>query len=71
MVGYPCIARKTGITERETSCQVSFDVLVLILVLVNAVNRPYREISEVVSNLNKDGIVLFLVCAVSLCPYTL
>lgn len=38
---------------------VAFDVFVFGLVLVNAVNRPYRETSEVVSNLNKDGIIFF------------
>jgi len=39
---------------------VSFDVFVFGLVLANALNRPYRETSEVVSNLRKDGIVFFL-----------
>lgn len=50
--------------------QVSFDVFVFGLVLANALNRPYRETSEVVSNLRKDGIVFFLVRAISSCPCT-
>ena len=48
--------------------QVSFDVFVFGLVLLNALSRPYRETSEVVSNLNKDGIAFFLVRSVSLSP---
>lgn len=51
--------------------QVSFDVLVFVLVLMNALNRPYRETSEVMSNLRKDGIVFFLVWTISSCPCTL
>lgn len=43
---------------------VAFDVFVFGLVLMNAVNRPYRETSEVVSNLNKDGVVFFTVILV-------
>ena len=51
--------------------QVSFDVFVFGLVLMNALNRPYRETSEVVSNLRKDGILFFLVWAISSFPCTL
>ena len=50
--------------------QVVFDVFVFGLVLANALNRPYRETSEVVSNLRKDGILFFLVRAIYSCPCT-
>jgi len=48
--------------------QVSFDVFVFGLVVMNALNRPYRETSEVMSNLRKDGIIFFLVRTISSRP---
>ncbi|KAF9646254.1 hypothetical protein BDM02DRAFT_3118914 [Thelephora ganbajun] len=42
------------------AAMVSFDVFVFGLVLINAVDRPYREASEVVLSLRKDGIIFFL-----------
>jgi len=40
---------------------VVFDVFVLAMVFMNAVNRPYRETSEVVRALQGDGIKFFSV----------
>jgi len=62
---------RQGGLPKDMCCQVSFDVFVFALVLMNAVNRPYRETSEVVSNLKKDGIVFFMVCLISLFSYAL
>lgn len=59
------VTQSRGLLENP-SYQVAFDVFVFGLVLMNALNRPYRETSEVVSSLNKDGIIFFTVCAVSL-----
>ena len=38
------------------SYQITFDVFVMVMLLANAVNRPYRESSEILENLRKDGI---------------
>lgn len=35
---------------------VGFDIFVLVMLFANAVNRPYRENSEIVNTLRRDGI---------------
>ena len=44
-----------------SSSQVAFDIFVLIMVFVNAVDRPYRQNSELVRNLRRDGMKFFSV----------
>lgn len=46
-----------------SSSQVAFDIFVLIMVFVNAVDRPYRQNSELVRNLRRDGMKFFSVSA--------
>ncbi|KAF9653448.1 hypothetical protein BDM02DRAFT_3125846 [Thelephora ganbajun] len=40
---------------------VTFDIFILVMMFANAVNRPYRENSEVVRSLHRDGIKFFTV----------
>jgi len=35
---------------------VAFDIFVLVMLFTNAVNRPYRQNSDIVDTLRKDGI---------------
>lgn len=35
---------------------VTFDIFVLVMLFINAVNRPYRENSEIIQSLRRDGI---------------
>ena len=47
------------------SYQITFDVFVMVMLLANAVNRPYRESSEILENLRKDGIKFLAVSTYS------
>lgn len=41
--------------------QVAFDVFALFVIVVNALHRPYRKTSDVISGLRRDGVISFVV----------
>ena len=46
--------------------QLALDLIAIGLLLANAVDQPYREHGEIISRLQRDGILFFMVCVVVL-----
>jgi hypothetical protein len=66
-VVYEPLVAKTCIVLKKPSTipgvwagMVGFDIFVFVLVLLNSVNRPYRQNTDVISALHKDGLMFFL-----------
>lgn len=61
---WPCGLGYRPLNTHRSPHQVTFDVFVLVMLFANAVNRPYRENSEIVETLRKDGIKYLTVSTV-------
>lgn len=63
---WACLVRRIAYLVAHPSSarpQVAFDVLALVVIIMNSFHRPYTHHQDVVSSLRRDGAVWFVVRA--------